>query len=1074
MHSSDPHPDLAEVRSRLASVSGPEYWRSLEELAQGPAFQELLEREFPQGAREWAGALDRRKFLALMGASLALAGVSGCAQAPTEHIIPYVRQPEGVVPGRPQFYATAMPLAGYATGGLLVESHLGRPTKVEGNPDHPWSPKPANSPEHARFGPSDLFAQASVLGLYDPDRSQTVRYRSTEIRSWESFRTALADAWQRLRGRDPDRPRLRILTGAVTSPTLLHQLRTLLPRFPRGWHQYEPSRLGNAYQGARLAFNLLAGRSVETHYRVDRAHVIVSLDSDFLACGAGHLRYARDFAARRQVRAGQDNGRVNRLYAVDSFPSVTGAKADHRVAIKSALVERFTLALASQLGVAAGRASPDGAFGLPAGWLRALADDLQTHRGRCLVVAGEGQSPAVTALAHAVNERLGNVGQTVMHTAPIGSDHLAASLEELADDMEQGHVEVLLVLGCNPVYSAPANLHFASHMERVGLRAHLGPYFDETAALCHWHVPEAHYLESWGDVRAHDGTVSLVQPLIAPLYRGRTASEVLLALTGQREQRAHEILRAHWRTVFDRGDGVREELAGYAGLGRGAEPARGDFEGWWRRALHDGFIAGTEAPPAQSVSVREDFAQALAGALRPAGADQLEIVFRPDPTLFDGSFANNGWLQELPKPVSHLTWGSAAFLSPRTAGRLGLARANDAGRVTAQQAAEANGKEVVLRLAGREVRAPVWVLPGHADDSVTVHLGGGRTRAGRVGNNVGFNAYGLRDTSQWGFATGLEVEATGRRVPMAATQTHHLMHGRDLVRSGNVQDYARIAERERHDSNPRRTVSLYPERPYDEGHQWGMSIDLNLCTGCKACVVACQAENNIPVVGKEEVLRGREMHWLRVDTYYTGDLLDARRLATYFQPVPCMHCENAPCELVCPVGATVHSDDGLNDMVYNRCVGTRYCSNNCPYKVRRFNFFQYADFHTEVLRLGRNPEVTVRSRGVMEKCTYCVQRIRQGEIEATVGDRNIRDGDIQTACQAACPAGAIVFGDLNQRSRDRQRRPLSLVAQLQDQPVNYGLLADLNTRPRTTYLWAFKNPNPAIERLERPPQPARG
>jgi MoCo/4Fe-4S cofactor protein with predicted Tat translocation signal len=1061
MEPSDKSLDLAAVKEQLASLRGPEYWRCLEELAQGPAFQELLQRESPQHALEWASALDRRKFLGLLGASLALAGLSGCAQAPVEHIMPYVRQPEGVVPGRPLYFATAMPLAGYANGGLLVQSNLGRPTKVEGNPDHPWSPKPVNCPEHAAFGPSDLFAQASILGLYDPDRSETVRYRYRETSSWENFRNALVLEWRRLHGdRDAARPRLRILTGVVTSPTLRNQLRRLLPRFPLGWHQYEPTHHAGAYRGAKLAFNLPAGRAVETHYNISRAKRIVALDSDFLACGAGHLRYTRDFAAGRMVRSDRHSDRdMIRLYVVESCPTVTGSKADHRLVLKAADVERFALALAHELGINVGEAPGDRAFGLPAGWILAVKTDLQAFPGQGLVIPGEGQSAVVHALAHAMNDRLGSVGPQgpVVYTEPIGADHLAASIEDLVDDMDAGRVDILIILGGNPLYDAPADLGFAAALERVRLRVHLSPYIDETSAQCHWHVPEAHYLESWGDVRAPDGLVSLIQPLIAPLYRGRTASEVLAVLTGQTQESAYEILRAFWRLIFNRDATVHEEAASFADLDAGMASFAGNFEGWWREALHKGIIDGTQAPPAQGLQVRDDLAAALAGERAEGSAEGLEIVFRPDPTVGDGQFANNGWLQELPKPLSQVTWGSVAFLSPATAHQLGLASSTQAA-----DAAQANGKEVILRLGRQEVRGvPVWVQPGHADGSITVLLGGGRTRVGHVGNGVGYNAYGLVTSNQhWGFAGGLQATPAGRRLRLAATHTHHGIHGREnLINSASVQDYAHAAGEAAPNRHPRRTLSLYPERDYGEGHQWGMSIDLTLCTGCTACVIACQAENNIPVVGKEEVSRGREMHWLRIDTYHKGSLDDPRRLETYFQPVACVHCENAPCELVCPVEATVHSADGLNDMVYNRCVGTRYCSNNCPYKVRRFNFLAYADFTTEVLRLGRNPEVTVRSRGVMEKCTYCVQRIRRGEIEATVEDRPLRDGDVQTACQAACPAGAIVFGDLNDRG--------SLVRRLQGQPVNYGLLADQNTRPRTTYLTAFNNPNPALPSEQR-------
>jgi molybdopterin-containing oxidoreductase family iron-sulfur binding subunit len=752
------------------------------------------------------------------------------------------------------------------------------------------------------------------------------------------------------------------------------------------------------------------------------------------------------------------------------MPTNTGAMADHRRPLRSAQVESFARAVATLVGVAnaAGGSAP--AHGVPEAWLRALAEDLTAHRGTCLVLAGDGQPPLVHALAHAMNERLGNVGRdgrdgTVRYIAPVevrpeahglqpvglqapSSDPLF-SIRQLTADMAAGDVDLLFILGGNPAYSAPADLRFTERMERVPFRVHLNLYDDETSGLCHWHIPEAHYLEAWSDVRAYDGTVSIIQPLIAPLYGGRSAHELLALLSGQYERISYDIVRAYWRRSGGR----------VAALAEGAQDqlAPNVFETWWRRAIHDGLVAEARAGE-HTVTLQNTWTNAPGG---PQGTGQgMELVFRPDPTIYDGRFANNGWLQELPKPISRLTWDNAAFMSPATAVRLGLAPADHPERALEQ----------VISLRYQDdnqapvIEAPVFVLPGHADDSVTVHLGYGRTRAGRVGTGAGFNANALRRSDAPWFRGGLAVSNLRRRYPLARTQEHHYTRGRDIVRDGTPEHPPHISEAAH---EPRRTraelPTLYPERQYT-GEKWGMSIDLTLCTGCSSCVVACQAENNIPVVGKEEVNRGRAMHWLRIDAYYKGGLEHPERLQTFFQPVPCMHCENAPCEVVCPVGATVHSDDGLNDMVYNRCVGTRYCSNNCPYKVRRFNFLQYSDWATESYRAMRNPDVTVRSRGVMEKCTYCVQRIRQGQIRAHLEDRAVRDGEIQTACQAACPTGAIIFGDLNGRGVHEQGR--STVARLQEEPLNYGMLYELNTRPRTTYLAALKNPNVAILRLE--------
>jgi Fe-S-cluster-containing dehydrogenase component len=923
-----------------------------------------------------------------------------------------VRVPEGITLGRPQFFATSMSLAGDVQG-LLIESHEGRPTKVEGNPDHPANRKPSDSPAppapHIRFGPTDAFAQASLLTLYDPDRSRTVTNLGN-ISTWDHFAGNLRTVLQR-RGTES---RVRILTETVIAPTLAWQLRTLLQRYPAAkWHRYEPVETDNATAGTKRAF----GEGLQMRYRVDQADVILTLDADFLSLGADHVRHAREFSDRRRVRRGQAGPRMNRLYVVESTPSNTGAVADHRLPVRSSDVEAFARALAGRLDARFREIASDPPPQVPAGWLDALAGDLHRHHGTSLIVAGASQPPLVHALAHALNDFLGNTNRTVVYATPLEAE--ALSLRELAEDMESGLVDVLLVLGGNPVYTAPVDLHLAERMARVGFHVHLGLYEDETSEVCHWHIPEAHYLESWGDLRSPDGTVSIVQPLIAPLFGGKTISECLALFTDQPERASYDIVRAYWQSAA------------------GGQKS----EAWWRMALHNGLAASPEMPR-RSVALRSNWMEAATPA-RSSPTDDIEIVFRPDPTIFDGRFANNGWLQELPKPLSKITWDNAAYLSPATAIRLGFAAAD--------HPEEANEKVVELEYLGRRVSAPLWVLPGHADNSITVHLGYGRTKAGKVGTGLGFNANELRTWAAPWFGAGLVLHATNRRAQLAGTQHHFLMEGRDLVRAGTLQHPPVIPR------SPRTSLTLYNEtdHPHD-GEQWGMVIDLNVCTGCSACVVACQSENNIPIVGKAEVQRGREMHWIRVDRYYKGNTHNPEM---YSQPVPCMHCENAPCELVCPVGATVHSSDGLNDMVYNRCVGTRYCSNNCPYKVRRFNFFQFADFDSEIARLGRNPEVTVRSRGVMEKCTYCVQRIRTAQIGAQRDDRPIFDGEIQTACQAVCPTGAIIFGNINDRR--------SKVAQLKTEPLHYDLLAELNTRPRTTYLAAVKNPNLEIALLEQ-------
>jgi molybdopterin-containing oxidoreductase family iron-sulfur binding subunit len=983
------------IRRRLASANGPVFWRSLDELADTPEFQELLHREFPENASTFTDPKGRRQFLKLMSASLALAGVGACTRQPEELIVPYVRQPEEIVPGRPLFFATAMPLAGYAQP-LLVESHQGRPTKVEGNPEHP-----------ASLGAADMFSQASILSLYDPDRAKTISYRG-EVRTWADLVTAVRNGMTLQRGQGGSG--LRILTESITSPSTADLLDGILQALPQAkWHQWDAATRDGERDGLRQAF----GRPVDAIYHFDKADVVVSLDADFLACGPASVRDSHDFANRRRI----ESGPLNRLYVIESTVSTTGLRADHRLPLKPSQVETFARMLAAAVGAGASvdtRGMPEDA----ARWVAAIAKDLQAHNGRALVVAGDHQPAAVHVLSHAMNAALGASGATVTYVEPIEARPVnqAASIGELAADLESGAAQIVVILGGNPVFSAPADLKFAEKLTRAQLIVYLGPEANETATLSHWNVPEAHYLESWGDARAFDGTVTIMQPLIAPLYGGRTAAEVLALFTERADRNAHTIIRDYWMT----GPGSTFMAGGEAA---------------WRRALHDGFIPGTESKPADGVA-----ANAAAAGQAPARKEGIEVLFRPDPTIGDGRFANNGWLQEMPKPVTKLTWDAAAYIAPATAERLGLER----------------GEIVELRVRGRSIRMPALIVAGQPADSITVHYGYGRRASGRVGTNVGFDAYPLRTSESLSYDTGVEVVRTRESYPLATTQQHFLMEDRDLVRSVTAEQYQREPEIVQHMGHkPPKTLTLYPEYEY-KGHKWGMAIDLAACTGCNACVMACQAENNIPVVGKEQVLVSREMHWLRVDAYFEGPPEAPRG---HFMPVPCMHCETAPCEVVCPVAATTHSAEGLNDMVYNRCVGTRYCSNNCPYKVRRFNFTLYSEWNTPSLQGAHNPDVTVRSRGVMEKCTYCVQRINYARIEAKKEDRPVRDGDVMTACQATCPSQAIVFGDIND--------PNSQVTQLKMRQRNYGLLEELNTRPRTTYLASIRNPNPELEPAEQ-------
>jgi len=1016
--------ELSAVREKLKNKSGKQYWRTLEELSEDPHFEELLHREFPRHASEWDDAVDRRDFLKLMGASLALAGMAGCGLPDESHIVPYVKQPDGVVLGRPNFYATAMPFGADAVG-VLVESHEGRPTKIEGNPDHPSS-----------LGSTSAMVQASILNLYDPDRAQTVQYTG-EIRAWSAFLDAAQEAAIGVKAAAGEG--FRILTGTVTSPTLAWQLRRLLTLYPQAkWHQWEPAVSDGGREGAKLAF----GRVVNTVNVPGKANVILSLDADFLASGPGHISYAKQFARRRKLDGPSDT--LNRLYVVEPTPTVTGSSADNRLPMRACDIELFARALAAKLGHGS-------AVSLPADaekWLATVVGDLQKEHGNSLVIAGEQQSATVHALTHTINAALGNVGTTVYYTEPVEAEpvnHLE-SLGQLCSDMQAGKVDLLVILGGNPVYDAPHDFDFVTKLQKVHTSVHLSPYFDETSAYCTWHVSESHYLESWSDARAYDGTASIVQPLISPLYYTKSAHDVVAAFGDKPGQPGYDAVRAYWTEA--------------------SAHLESSVESGWRKWLNDGVIPGTKfAPITPELKFNPASLPAFAGIL----VDQVEYIFRPDPTVYDGRYANNGWLQELPKPVTKLTWDNAAMVSPKFAQKNDLAhkvvsRGGEHGQI--------RSTVVDIELNGSKVTAAAWTLPGQAENTVVLPLGYGRTRAGFAGTNKGFNAYVVRTSNALWVATGGKMTATGDGYSLACTQYHFNMEGRQILSTATLEEYKKnpAFAHEGHEA-PAKGDSLYKEFAYP-GYAWGMAIDLNKCNGCNACVVACQSENNIPVVGKDQVMRGREMHWIRIDRYYThspaamdgGDSTGDPTVyspaldnpETHFQPVPCMQCENAPCEQVCPVGATTHSAEGLNDMVYNRCVGTRYCSNNCPYKVRRFNFLRFQDWETPQLKLLRNPEVTVRSRGVMEKCTYCVQRISNVRIDAEKQNRPIRDGEIVTACESACPSEAIAFGNIND--------PNSKVAKLKAQQRNYTVLGELNARPRTTYLAAVRNPNAELDK----------
>lgn len=982
---------LETIREKLSGDKGRQYWRSLQEIAETDEFKEFLHREFPREASVWGEGLSRRRFMQVMGASLALAGLSACVKQPEEKIVPYVKQPEIMVPGKPLYYSTAFVMSGYATG-VVATSNMGRPTKLEGNPSHP-----------ASLGATDAFTQASLLTMYDPERSKVVLYNgnySTWDKFWISIQNDLM-VQDSLKGAG-----LRILTETITSPTIGKQIQDLLTKYPSAkLYQYESVSYDAVREGARLAF----GEYVQPIYHFDKADVVLSLDSEFLTQGPGAVRYAHDFAERRKVRENQTD--MNRLYSIESSPTLAGVMADHRLTIRAQEIENVARVIAQQIGVA----------GISPLWqihdaqqqkmISAVAADLQKHRGASIVIAGPHHSAQLHALVHAINVQLGNIGTTVafIDSPEVAPMNQLESLKTLAQEMTAGTVDMLLIIGGNPVYDAPADLKFAELLPKVKLSVHLSMYEDETSALCKWHLPESHFLESWGDARAFDGTASIIQPLIAPLYESRSACEFFDQFIGGGQNKGYDIVKKFWQ----------------------AQTKSSNFDVMWEKSLNDGVVANT-AFPLKNVKLSGTGWQNASSNNASSG---IEIIFRPDPTMWDGRFANNGWLQELPKPLTKLTWDNAALISPATAQKLGVQ----------------NSDVVEVHFHGRMVKAPIWIQPGHPVDALTLTLGYGRTRTGKVGSGTGFNANLIRTSSAMWHAENVEVRKTSETYPLSVTQEHFNMENRNLIIAGTIKEFVEKPDFVKEfEEAPSPDQTLYPTYHYD-GYAWGMSIDLSACTGCNACVIACQAENNIPVVGKEQVAFSREMSWIRIDRYFKGDLDNPE---VYFEPIPCMHCENAPCELVCPVGATMHDSEGLNVMVYNRCIGTRYCSNNCPYKVRRFNFLLFSDETTETYKMMRNPDVTVRARGVMEKCTYCIQRINEARITAEEEDRPIRDGEVVTACQQVCPSEAIVFGNINDKK--------SAVAKLKAEPHNYSLLAELNTKPRTTYLAKVNNPNPEL------------
>ena len=1027
---------LEQVRQELKGVKGKRYWQSVDELANTAEFQAAVEKEFPSAAQEWIDPVSRRGFMKLMGASMALAGLAGCTKQPDEPIYPYVKAPEDLILGKPMYFATAHP---FVTGAvpLLVKSDQFRPIKIDGNPEHPYN-----------NGSSDPFTQGTLLDLYDPDRSQHVMYRG-ENREWAEFAQALREKLTESK----DGSGVYLLSATVTSPTLARQWKAAQAAWPKAkFVQYDPAIAGTALQnGAAKQYNLAD------------ADVIVSLDADVLSGASypGFHKLVGDYARRRK-----DPNKLNRLYSIESTPTTTGLKAEHRLGLRASEIPAFTAELAKAIGVSGVDAPSYAWTDAQKKFLAALARDLKANAGKSVVIPGLYQDASVAALAAAINSALGNTGKTVLVSgdtaSPVPSDQIG-DLKSLVADLNAGKVDWLVILNANPIYSAPRDLEFAAALDKAKIVAQLGSHVDETGQVAHWHIPSAHFLESWSDARSYDGTVSIVQPLIDPLYGGKSAHDVLQLLLNEPGPgayssglTAYDAVRETWRPVI-----------------------KGDFETGWRKALHQGWIDDTAYGKAGNTGTAQGSAlQAKVPA--PSSKDAIEIIFRPDANVYDGRWSNVGWLQELPKPVTNLSWDNAAIMSGATLTKIRTEKDGTKWSLEEDDIIEIN-------VNGYKVHAPVIVAPGHPDNSVTVHLGYGREFAGRVGSGAGFNAYLIRTAASPFYAVG-SIKKVDGKWGLAITKSHFqdqrgARFGQQGTGNNSLEADEAISERgiiryatlDQFKANPgfanegegrektNLDTTMFPNWDYSTGNAWGMSIDMNSCTGCNACIVSCYAENNIAVVGKQQVRIGRNMQWLRIDTYFEGDLAAPR---AHFQPMACQHCENAPCEQVCPVGATVHTPEGLNTMVYNRCVGTRYCSNNCPYKVRRFNFLLYADFETESLKLSRNPDVSVRSRGVMEKCSYCIQRITSARIEADKENRAVADGEVVTACQQACPASAITFGNLNDKG--------SRVATLRGDERSYQVLADLNTRPRTTYVAAVLNPNSELEDTPAEHAPVKG
>lgn len=1029
----------------------PTLWRSLRELENDPEFEKHLQQEFPRGADVYQDSgLSKRDFIKLMGASMALAGVglTGCRR-PEFALVPFAKGVEYAIPGKFLYYATSMPTR-YGAIPLIASTTDGRPTKLEGNPLHPYS-----------NGGTDGFAQASILDLYDPHRSRAIKHKGevVETAAFDEFLKGISQSGGK---------GVAILAENTNSPTR-DRLRLQMERDFPGlvWCEYEPLGADEAEVANVAAF----GAGVRLLPKIERADVILALDSDFLNVAETGTGYASGFSARRNPD--QKGAPMNRLYVVESHYTPTGGMADHRLRCKLSsmgeLTRRLGLAIVAEtkdptLAALLGSA-PQSDIALNDAWINECAADLIAAAGRSLVLSGP-QSPApLQVLVHAINKALGNLGATILGVT--NSAPTSASISELAKSIAAGTVQTLFIFGGNPAYNAPADLDFKNLLAKLPHVVRLGLFEDETSKVAEWHIPAAHYLEAWSDARTYDGTYTSVQPMILPLWNGLSELEILGKLLGAASNAGPDLVR----TTFD-------TLATAA-----AVEEAGGLEMLWNSFLRIGFLPNSAFATA-TLEMNSAGAAALVAKMAPPPAEGLELVFTQSSSVDDGRYANNSWMLETPDFVTKITWDNAVQISPATAKRLGI-KSNNFG--TLGVIAEKLGNDVNYDLVAdiveisngsRTIEIAAIVTPGQADDSLSIPLGYGRDEVSALMQNVGFDVYPLRQSDAMRFASGITLKRTNRTYAIAQTQEHRSMEGRDFVREttqARYQEDPTFAQTMGMDSHIPPNISLYTHPELTSKEQWGMTVDLNTCTGCNACVVACQAENNVPVVGKDQVRKNRDMAWIRLDRYFAGDPEDPEMLP---QAIMCQHCENAPCETVCPVNATVHSEDGLNLMAYNRCIGTRYCANNCPWKVRRFNYFDYNQRPIDQLYWGplakkgmadslkmvKNPNVTVRMRGVMEKCTFCIQRIEEAKIARIVeaGPTAKSDTPISTfkvACQQACVSDSIVFGDIND--------PEGRVAQLRKGDRGYTMFKYVNAAPRVTYLARIKNPNPKMPGAEK-------